>query len=154
MLVYGLFFGFGWLLHRQQQLLGSVGEALGHLLPACDCAWVTCRAIAGSEPHWGPFLRNGELAYTELHGGCVVPVVGARRRGYALSLGASPVASLSRGLIVLAAISVHLAALFFAGTVLQPVPLQQTVEVPGQHRGYRDGPALSYHYLVRFTFIE
>lgn len=151
---YGIFFGFGWLLHRQQQLLLSLDKRWGIYFVLAIAAWVVCRSIGGSTPKWGPYLGDGELlVYTVSYG------VGAWAWSFAIIgvalrflSGYSPVrryiADSSYWIYLM-----HVAALFFFGQVLRPLPLHWAVKYPLVIAASLLVLFLSYHYLVRFTFI-
>jgi fucose 4-O-acetylase-like acetyltransferase len=151
---YGSFFGFGWLLHRQQQLLSSFEKGWPLYCGLAVVTWVVCRTIGGSTPHWGPYLKNVELvAYTLSY------VAGAWFWSFGL-IGAamrflsdfSPVrrylADSSYWLYLM-----HIAALLFFDQVLHPLPWHWSVKYLVSIAGSMTVLILSYHYLVRFTFI-
>jgi glucan biosynthesis protein C len=154
LLAYGLFFGFGWLLHRQQGLLSLLSK---HWLAYCVLAvvlWVVCRAIGGSTPHWGPYLRTGELvAYTASY------VMGSWCWAFALiGVALRYLSSYSAGRRYLADSSywvylMHIPALIFFEGLLHPLPWPAIVKYLLSIAGAVPILLLSYHYLVRFTFI-
>jgi peptidoglycan/LPS O-acetylase OafA/YrhL len=154
LLSYGLFFGFGWLLHRQQQLLASFEKRWPLYCALAVAAWIICRVIGGATPHWGPYLKGYELtAYTLSY------VVGAWFWSFGLIgaalrflSGFSPVrrylADSSYWLYLM-----HIAALLFFEQVLHPLPLHWSVKYLVSISGAMIVLLLTYHYLVRFTFI-
>jgi hypothetical protein len=154
LLAYGSFFGLGWLLHRQLPLLTGFETRWAHHFALAVTAWVVCVVIGGSTPHWGPYLEGGALlAYTTSY------VIGAWCWSFAL-LGLA-LRFLSRESQVrryLADASywlylTHIPALFFFARVLNPLALHWSVKYSLTMFGAVIVLLLSYHYLVRFTFI-
>ena len=151
---YGLFFGFGWLLHRRQHLLLSLEKRWPLYCAIAIATWTVCRTIGGSTPHWGPYLTTGELlAYT------VSYMVGAWCWSFALIGIAmrflsreSPVrrylADSSYWLYLM-----HLAALFYFEQLLHPLPWHWSVKYLVSIAGALTVLLSSYRYLVRYTFI-
>jgi peptidoglycan/LPS O-acetylase OafA/YrhL len=154
LIAYGSFFGFGWLLHRQLPLL-KVLEQRWPLYGALAVAtWIVCRTIGGATPHWGPYLEGSELvAYTLSYVVCAWCASFALL-GLALRFlsNESPVrrylADSSYWLYLM-----HIPALFFFEQVLHPLAWHWSVKYL-LCLGAATGVLLvSYHYLVRFTFV-
>ncbi|MGH8217337.1 MAG: acyltransferase family protein [Steroidobacteraceae bacterium] len=154
LIAYGLAFGFGWLLHRQQSLIFSLQNRWPlHSLLAVTL-WILCRAIVGSTPHWGPFLTHGALivyavAYTVGLWYATFGVI-----GIAIRFLSSPsparryVADSSYWLYLM-----HIPALVFFEALVHPLPLHAVVKYFLALAGAIPVLLLSYHYLVRFTVI-
>ena len=151
---YGLFFTFGWLLHRQQQSLAFLQKLWPLYCALAIAAWWICRTIGGSTPHWGPYLKNFELlAYTLSYMAGAwfwsFGLIGAAMRFLS---GFSPVrryiADSSYWLYLM-----HIATLLFFDQVLHPLPWHWSVKYLLSIAGSLLVLLLSYHYLVRFTFI-
>jgi glucan biosynthesis protein C len=151
---YGLFFTFGWLLHRQQQLLSSLERRWRLYCAAALAMWVVCRTIGGSSPHWGPYLKDGELlAYTVSYmigAWCwSFGLIGAAMRFLS---GFSPVrrylADASYWIYLM-----HIAALLFFQQILHPFPWHWSVKYLLTIAGAMPILLSSYHGFVRFTFL-
>ena len=154
LLAYGLFFGVGWLLHRQLQLLSSLERQWKTYCVLAVSMWIVCRTIGGPAPHWGPYLKGFELtAYTMsymmdawLWSFGLIGVALRFLSGY------SPVrrylADASYWLYLM-----HIAALLFFEQVLHPLSWHWSVKYLVAISGAVFVLLLSYHYLVRFTFI-
>jgi peptidoglycan/LPS O-acetylase OafA/YrhL len=154
LLAYGSFFGLGWLLHRQQHLLFALAKrwpVYGVLFVA---AWAVCRTIGGTTPHWGPYLEGGELlAYTMSY------VVGAWCGCFAV-LGAA-VRYLSNPSPIRRYLAdssycvylMHISALVFFSQVFHSLAWHWSAKFLATIVASALILLLSYHYLVRFTFI-
>ena len=154
LIAYGLFFGFGWLLHRQPPVLLSLQNLYPLYSVLAIAAWIACRMIGGPTPHWGPYLQGGALlGYTLSY------IVGAWAWSFALIgiavrflSGASAVrrylADSSYWLYLM-----HIPVLFFFERMLHPLPWPGVVKFVLVVAGAMPILLLSYHYLVRFTFI-
>jgi len=151
---YGLFFGFGWLLHRQEHLLRSLeGRWLFYGVLAI-ALWAVCRIIGGATPHWEPHARNTEL---------VVYTVSYIMAAWCWSFGLigvsirylSGYSSLRRYLADSSywLYLMHIPALFFFGQILHPLPWHWSLKYPLSITGAMSLLLLSYHYLVRFTIV-
>jgi glucan biosynthesis protein C len=153
-IAYGLFFGLGWLLHRQQHLLISLEKRWVTYCVLAVLMWLVCRAVAGATPHWGPYLKHGTLLlYTTCY------ITGAWYWTFAL-LGAairflsaySPVrrylADSSYWIYLM-----HIPALLFIEQWLHPLHWHWSLKYPLTVAAAMALLLLSYHYLVRFTFI-
>jgi fucose 4-O-acetylase-like acetyltransferase len=154
LIAYGSFFGFGWLLQRQQPLLTSLAQRWPLYCVLAVATWTVCRAIGGSTPHWGAYLHGVELvAYALSY------VVGAWSWSFALiglalrflssdSLVRRYLADSSYWLYLM-----HIAALFFVEQLLHPLAWHWSVKYPASIAGATAILLVSYHYLVRFTWI-
>ncbi len=154
LVAYGLFFSFGWLLHRQQQLLLSLERRWPLYGALAVAAWAVCRAIGGWTPHWGPFLKDGDLAvYT------VSYLVAAWCWSFALiGVAIRFLSNYSPARRYLADSSywlylMHIPALFFFGQCLHPLAWPGSIKYLVSIVGAVGILLLSYHYLVRFTFV-
>jgi glucans biosynthesis protein C len=154
LLAYGLFFGFGWLLHRQQESLSLLSKSWPLYGVVALALWAVCRAIAGSTPHWGPYLKTGELvAYTASY------AVGSWCWVFALiGIALRYLSSYSTVRRYLADSSywvylMHIPALIFFEGLLHPLAWPADVKYLLSIAGVVPILLLSYHYLVRFTFI-
>jgi glucan biosynthesis protein C len=155
LIAYGSFFGLGWLLQRQQQPLLALLEKRWPVYAALAVAmWTVCRLLAGSTPHWGPFLKDLPLfTYTTCYivgGWCwSFGLIGLAVRFLS---GYSPVrrylADASYWIYLL-----HIAALIFFSQLLHPFHWASIVKYPLTMAGAMAILILSYHFLVRFTFI-
>ena len=154
LLSYGLFFAFGWLLQRQQQSLAFLERLWPLYCSLAIAAWFVCRFIGGATPHWGPYLKNLELlAYTFSYMAGAwfwsFGLIGAAMRFLS---GFSPVrrylADSSYWLYLM-----HIAALLFFDQVLHPLSWHWSVKYLLSITGAMAVLLVSYHYLVRFTFI-
>jgi glucans biosynthesis protein C len=151
---YGLFFGFGWLLHRQQHLLFSLKKHASVYCVLAVVMWGICRAIAGPTPHWEPFPKNGELlAYSASYmigmWCCSFGLIGLAIRFLSSY---SPVrrylADSSYWLYLM-----HIPALLFFNQLLHSLSWDSSIKYLFSIAGATLILLLSYHYLVRFTFI-
>jgi glucan biosynthesis protein C len=154
LLAYGMFFAFGWLLHRQRPLLTFVERRWPLNLALAVGAWAVCRAIGGATPHWGPYLAGSELvAYTSSY------AVGAWCWSFALlGLALRFLSSENAARRYLADASywmylMHIPALVFFGALLEPLPWHWAAEYPLSIAGTVVVLLVSYRYLVRYTFI-
>ncbi len=153
-LAYGCFFTFGWLLNRQQSFLASLEQRwIVHGFVALS-AWVICRALAGSTPHWGPILCGLPLAaYT------ICYVAGAWSGSFAIigiALRFLPDLSPVRRYLADASYWIyllHIAALLFFEQILHPLHWPATVKYAASIAGAMSVLLISYHGVVRFTFI-
>lgn len=154
LLAYGLFFGFGWLLHRRQPLLSSLERRWPLHAALGVAAWAASLLIGGGAPHWGPYLQGGKLlAYTMSY------MTGAWCWSFALiGIAGRYLSSCSPMRRYLADSSywlylMHVAALFFFDEALHPLPWHWSVKYVVSIAGSIPILLLSYHYLVRFTFV-
>lgn len=154
LLAYGMFFGFGWVLQRQQPLLFALAKRWPLYCVLAVVSWALCRAIAGSAPHWGPFLKDGQLvAYTlsfMVSAWCwTFGLIGLAMRTLS---GFSPVrrylADSSYWIYLM-----HIPALMFFDQVLHPLPLHWSVRYSLSIASVMIVTLVSYHYLVRHSFL-
>jgi peptidoglycan/LPS O-acetylase OafA/YrhL len=154
LLAYGSFFGFGWLLQRQQHLLLALAKRWPIYGVLFVGAWAACRTIGGSAPHWGPYLEGGELlAYTMSYAvgawcGCFA-VLGAAMRYLSNPSPLQRYLADSSYWVYL----MHIAALVFFSQVLHPLAWHWSAKFLATLTASVLILLLSYHYLARFTFI-
>jgi glucans biosynthesis protein C len=155
LLGYGLPFLLGWLLHRQLPLLLALRTSwLGYLIVAVVLT-VLCLKIIGVTPRWsGPTLTGGErllytLAYTVGLWCWVFGFVGAAVRFLS---DAHPVtrylADASYWVYLL-----HMTTILFFLTLMRPYDWHWSIKLAIMVGGSMPILLLSYHYLVRFTWI-
>jgi glucans biosynthesis protein C len=151
---YGIIFGFGWLLHRQPNLLLSLENRWGVYLAFAVALTAVCRVIAGPTPRWEPYLTGQDLliytaAYMTGMWFWVFGLIGAAIRFLS---SASPVrryiADSSYWLYLM-----HVPALAFFHVMFQPLDWHWSVKYVLSLAGALPLLLLSYHYAVRFTFI-
>ena len=154
LLAYGILFGFGWLLHRQSQLMLALEKTWPVYLGLAVALTAVCRSIAGPTPHWEPYLEGRELlfytaAYMVATWFWVFGLIGAAVRFLS---GVSPVrrylADSSYWLYLM-----HVPVLVFFHVMLDPLDWHWSVKYLLSLAGTVPILLLSYHYLVRFTFI-
>lgn len=154
LLAYGMYFGFGWLLHRQAGLLLEMETHWTRYCSLAVVAWIVCRTIAGSRPHWGPFLAGGSLlAYAEFYLVAAwsgsFGLIGAAMRYLS---GHSParryVADASYWVYLM-----HIPVLLFLEEFVHPLHWHWSVKYAVCIGAAMPILLLSYHYLVRSTFI-
>jgi glucans biosynthesis protein C len=154
LLTFGLFFGFGWLLQRQQPLLRSLEKRWTLYLALAVVAWGVCRAVGGWSPRWGAYLGDSELlvyalSYAVGTWSWTFAIIGIAMRylsGY--SAVRRYIADSSYWIYLM-----HVAALFFFGQVFRLFPVHWSVKYPLTISASLVVLFLTYHYLVRFTFI-
>jgi hypothetical protein len=151
---YGLFFGFGWVLQRQQLLLLEVEKRwFQHGLLAV-VAWVVCHVEGGWMPHWGAFLKGPALLiYTMSYlvaawAGSFALVGVAMRYLSGFSSVRRYLADSSYWLYL-----THIPVLVFFEALLHPFPWHPVVKFLATIGVTLPILLLSYHYLVRFTFL-
>jgi glucan biosynthesis protein C len=151
---YGLIFGFGWLLHRQSELLLALEKSWLMYFVLAVVLTLVCRAIAGPTPKWEPYLEGRELviyagAYMLGMWCWVFAWIGAAVR---LLSNVSPVrryiADSSYWLYLM-----HVPALTFFDVLLDPLDWHWSAVYLISLAGTIPICLLSYHYLVRFTWI-
>src|SRR5688572_4560257 len=154
LIAYGPFFAFGWLLHRQRPLLHVVERRWPVNLALALAAWVVCRTIGGATPNWGPYLARGELLiYTSSY------MIGAWCWSLALlGLALRFLSGENEARRYLADASywmylMHIPALLFFSALLEPLAWHWSVKYPLTIAGTVALLLVSYHYLVRFTFV-
>jgi hypothetical protein len=154
LIAYGSFFSFGWLLHRQLPLLSSIENHWPRLAALAVAAWALCLLIGGASPHWGPYLRGGELLVFS-----VAYMTGAWCWTFALiGIASRFLSNCSAVRRYLADSSywlylMHIAALFFFDQVLNPLPWHWSVKYVSSIAGSMLLLLASYHFFVRFTFV-
>jgi glucans biosynthesis protein C len=151
---YGLIFGFGWLLHRQAHLVLALEKSWPMYLAAAVVLSIVCYRIAGPTPHWTPYLEGRALliysgAYMVAVWCWIFALIGAAIRFLS---NVSPVrrylADSSYWLYLM-----HVPALFFFHVLFKPLDWHWSVKFVLSIVGAMPILLLSYHYLVRFTFI-
>jgi len=151
---FGPFFGFGWLLHRQQPLLQYVEKNWLRNALIAAAAWVICRTLAGTTPHWGHFLQGSSLADF-----CMAYFIAAWYGSFAvMGVAMRFMANFSPTRRYLADSSywlylMHIPALIFFQQLLHPLPWSWTIKYPLAVGSATLVLLLSYRYFVRFTFI-
>lgn len=151
---YGIPFGFGWLLHRQTHLLLALGKRwLFYCAPAVILTCV-CYTLAGSQIQWGPHLEGFELLiYTSAYMIClwcwVFGLIGLSIRFLSEESAVRRYISDSSYWLYL----MHIPVLVFLHVLFLSFHWHWSVKYL-----YALGVSvpillLSYHYLVRFTFI-
>jgi glucan biosynthesis protein C len=151
---YGIIFGFGWLLHRQADLLLALAKSWPIYLGTALVLLIVCRAIAGPTPRWEPYLHGRVLLiYT------VAYMVGTWCWAFGL-IGAalrflsdpSPVrryiADSSYWLYLM-----HVSAIFFFSVLFLRLHWHWSVKYLLTIAGSIPILLISYHYLVRFTWV-
>jgi hypothetical protein len=153
-LAYGSFFTFGWLLNRQQSFLLSLEQRWKVHGSVAIVAWVICRVLAGSTPHWGPILSGLPLAaYT------VSYVTGAWSGSFTLiGIALRFLSEFNPMRRYLADASywiylMHIAVLLFFAQILHPLHWPDAAKYAVSIGGAMSVLLISYHGLVRFTFI-
>jgi membrane-bound acyltransferase YfiQ involved in biofilm formation len=155
LIAYGSFFQFGWLMHRQQQQLLALLEKCWPLYGVLAlAAWTVCRMLAGVTPHWGPFLNGFSLiAYTGSYsiGGwcCSFGLIGLSVRFLSDYSPVRRYLADASYWIYLA----HISVLIFLSQIVHPRHWNSGVKYLLSLAAAMAILLLSYHYLVRFTFI-
>lgn len=151
---YGMLFGFGWLLHRQSRLMLTLERSWPVNLAIAVVLAVVCVRIAGLTPHWEPYLEDRELlvyapAYMIAVWFWSFGLIGAAVRFLS---GVSPVrrylADSSYWLYLM-----HVPVLLFFHVMFDPLDWHWSVKYLLSIAGTVPILLLSYHYLVRSTFI-
>ena len=151
---YGLIFGFGWLLHRQAPLLLALRNSWPVYAALAVALTVLCYSIAGPTPRWQPYLEGRELAiYSAAYMigvWCwIFALVGAAVRYLSDPSPARRYIADSSYWLYL----VHVPALAFFHVWLGPLDWHWSATYLLSIAGAMPILLLSYHYLVRFTFI-
>lgn len=151
---HGLAFGLGWLLHRQPSLLLGLEKSwIAYAVLALALTVVSVR-IAGLTARWEPYLEGRTLvvyaaAYTVASWCWIFAFVGAAQRFLS---GPSPtwryIADSSYWLYLM-----HLPLLVVPGIVFQSLGWHWSIEYGLTLAGTVALLLLSYHTMVRFTFI-
>ena len=154
LLAYGIIFGFGWLLHRQAHLLFALAKSWPIYLGAAFVLLIVCRSIAGPTPRWEPYLQGRDLliytvAYMTGTWCWAFGLIGAAMRFLSQP---SPVrryiADSSYWLYLM-----HLSAIIFFSTLFIGLDWHWSVKYLLTIAGSTLLLLLSYHYLVRFTWV-
>jgi hypothetical protein len=154
LLVYGIVFGFGWLLHRQTHLFLALEKSWAVYLGAALVLTIVCRSIAGPTPRWEPFLQGRELlvytvAYVTGAWCWAFGLIGAALRFLS---DASPVrkyiAESSYWLYLM-----HISAITFFAMLSVRLDWHWSVKYLLIVAGSTALLVVSYHYLVRFTWV-
>jgi glucans biosynthesis protein C len=154
LLGYGMLFGFGWLLHRQPKLMLALDRSWPLYLAIAVVLTGACLSIGGQTPHWEPYLESRDLLlYTSaymLGTWCwVFALIGAAVRFLS---DVSPVrrylADSSYWLYLM-----HIPVLIFFNALLDPLDWHWSAKYLLSIAGTVPALLLSYHYLVRFTWI-
>lgn len=150
---YGIVFGFGWLLHRQSHLLFALVKSWPFYLGAALVLLIVCRAIAGP-PVWEPYLQGPVLlfytvAYMTATWCGAFGLIGAALRFLPEP---SPVrrylADSSYWLYLM-----HLSMIVFFTMLFRQLDWHWSVKYLLTIAGTIGFLLLTYHYLVRFTWI-
>ena len=151
---YGFIFGFGWLLQRQSELLLGLQKSWVLYGLLAVVLTVVCRTIAGPTPRWAPYLNGDPLliysaAYMTATWCWSFALTGAAVRYLSEP---SPlrryIADSSYWLYLM-----HIPALILFDMLLKPFDLHWSVKYLLSIAGALPLLLLSYHYLVRPTFI-
>jgi peptidoglycan/LPS O-acetylase OafA/YrhL len=154
LVAYGLAVGFGWLIHRQIDLLQTWGRQWAVHLVAALGATVACLAIAGPTPAWMPAAPGAEtLVYAMSYAVAVwcwtLAIIGVAVRYLAHE---SPVrryvADSSYWLYL-----IHLPVVAAFQVLVGRLPWHWTVKFPIVLVASFVVLFASYHWLVRFTFV-
>lgn len=151
---YGIIFGFGWLLHRQADLLFALTKRWPVYLGAAIVLLIVCRSIAGPTPRWEPYLQGRDLliytvAYMTATWCWVFGLIGAALRFLS---NPSPVrryiADSSYWLYLM-----HVSVIFFFTVLFFRLHWHWSVKYLLTVVGSVPILLISYHYLVRFTWV-
>jgi hypothetical protein len=151
---HGFAFGLGWLLHRQSRLLLDLEKSWILYGVVALALTVVCVRIAGLTPQWQPYLEGRALqvhaiVYPIAQWCWVFAFVGAAQRYLS---GHSPtrryIADSSYWLYLM-----HLPVLVPIGVVFQALDLHWTIEYTLTLAATMAVLLVSYHTMVRFTFI-
>jgi glucan biosynthesis protein C len=151
---YGMVFGFGWLLHRQADLLFALVKRWPVYLGAAVVLSVVCLSIAGLTPRWKPYLHGRDLLiYTVAYmTGLWCWALGLVGVGLRFLSDASPrrryIADSSYWLYLM-----HMSVIVFFTTLFIPLHWHWSVKYLLTIAGSTLLLLLSYHYLVRSTWI-
>ena len=152
---YGIPFALGWLLHRQARLLLDLHKSwLVYLVLAVGLT-VVCLSIAGLVPRWqGPNLEGAErIVYTAAYMTglwCwVFALVGAAVRFLSHESPATRYLADASYWIYL----MHMTTILFFITLLRPYDWHWSIKFAIIVGGSMPILLVSYHYLVRFTWI-
>jgi hypothetical protein len=152
---YGIPFAFGWLLHRQVPLLLNLRKRWPVHLVLAVALTIVCLAIIGSAPLWqGGNLEGAErvvytVAYVVGLWCWVFGLVGAALRFLSdVNPTTRYLADASYWIYLM-----HMATIIFFLTLLRPYDWHWSVKFAIMIAGSMPILLVSYHYLVRFTWI-
>jgi glucan biosynthesis protein C len=154
MIGYGTVFGLGWLLHRQIHVLLALEKSWALYCVLAVALTVFCYTTAGPAPRWEPYLKGRELLiYSGAYMLCVwcwvYGLVGVSIRFLS---NASPVrryiSDASYWIYLM-----HAPALIFFHVLFGPFDWHWSIKYMLSIAGSMPILLLSYHYMVRFTFI-
>jgi hypothetical protein len=152
---YGIPFGLGWLLHRQLPLLLDLRKTWLVYFIGAAALTVVCIVLIGPTPQWtGPVLAGGDrmlyaAAYTVALWCWVFAFVGAAVRFLSDVHPATRYLADASYWIYL----MHMATILFFITLLRPFDWHWSIKLAIMLCGSMPILLLSYHYLVRFTWI-
>jgi hypothetical protein len=152
---YGVPFALGWLLHRQVDVLMSLRRFWLVYLAAAVALSTLCLAIIGVTPRWtGPTLAGGErLVYTAAYVmglWCwVLAAVGAAIRFLSNPHPATRYLADASYWIYL----MHMATIVFFLTLMRPYEWHWSIKLVIMIGGSMPILLVTYHYVVRFTWI-
>ena len=152
---YGIAFALGWLLNRQVPLLLSLQKSWVIYFVAAVTLTIVCVAIIGSTPLWqGPNLEGSErvlytVAYVTGLWCWVFAFVGAAVRFLSEPRPVTRYLADASYWIYL----MHLGTILFFITLLRPYDWHWSIKLAIMIGGSMPILLLSYHYLVRFTWI-
>ena len=155
LIVYGVPFGLGWLLHRQLPLLLALQRIWLAYLIAALALTVLCLAIVGLTPRWaGPILAGAErsvytAAYVVGQWCWVLGLVGAALRFLSKPHPATRYLADASYWVYL----MHFTTISFFIALLQPLDWHWSFKFAILIGGSMLLLLPSYHYLVRFTWI-
>jgi glucan biosynthesis protein C len=155
LLGYGIPFALGWLLHRQLHVLLDLRKTWLVNLLAATTLTAACLAIIGVKPLWsGPNLAGGDrvlyaAAYTIGLWCWVLGLVGAAVRFLSAPSSATRYLADASYWIYL----MHMAVVLFFITLLRPYDWHWSIKLAIILGGSLPILLLSYHYLVRFSWI-
>jgi hypothetical protein len=152
---YGVPFALGWFLHRQVHLMLDLGKTWLLYLIAAAVLTAVCLTIVGPTPQWqGPNLEGAErIAYTLAYMAglwCwVFGLVGAALRFLSHESPATRyLADASYWIYI-----VHMTTILFFLSLLRPYDWHWSIKFAIMVGGSMPILLVSYHYLVRFTWI-
>jgi peptidoglycan/LPS O-acetylase OafA/YrhL len=155
MIVYGVPFGLGWLLHRQLPLLLDLQRMWLAYLVAALALTALCLAIVGVTPYWaGPILAGGErwvftAAYAVGQWFWVLGLVGAALRFLSKPHPATRYLADASYWVYL----MHFATISFFIALIRPFDWHWSLKLAIMIGGSMLLLLPSYHYFVRFTWI-
>jgi len=152
---YGIPFALGWLLQRQPPLLLQAHKQWGTYLVAAGALTVLCLSIIGLTPHWtGPTLFGRDrllyaMAYSIGIWCWVFGFVGAAQRFLSHgSVATRYLADASYWIYLM-----HMSSIVFFLTLMRPYHWHWSIKLIVMVGGSMPILLVSYHFLVRFTWI-